>query len=656
MLLRKALALVLVLGTAQAHAALWTGILDTTRATDWTAPGTAGGIVNRTTQCGSTISAYTGTAATINTAITNCTAGQFVKLGAGTFTLSTMISLKATVTLRGSGANQTFIKFTSAGHGGCNGLGASVCATMSDSSWSAISGSQGNTANWTAGYSQGTTVITLSSTTNLAVGKLIILDQTDDTSDDGTIYNCQTSGVCSDQGTDVGRTGRGQHETKIVTNIAGGNVTVSPPIINPNWRSGQSPGAWWSSSAQPISGVGIEDLSLDYTSVGTNATYGMQFMGAVNSWVKGVRSIKANNAHINFYQSQSITVRDSYFYGNQGACSQAYSMEPWLSDNLLVENNIFQHEASPMVLSGSVGSVMAYNYSLDDYFNCGDTAWMQGSSYHHEQGSNYHLWEGNIGINLTADNIHGPSQMGTAFRNRWDGKDPLNSLNKTEQTVPINIYSFNRFFNIIGNVLGYASYHTTYQVNTTTSGAQNGGANCDVTIYRLGWGGNCDNAQNNGDPTLKNTLMRWGNYDVVSAAVRWCGNSGSTGWSTTCSSTSEVPSGIGTYANAVPAAETLPASFYLSSKPAWFGSIPWPPIGPDVTGGSVSGYGGHINKIPAQVCFEGMSDDGGYTAGTVRVFDPATCYAASLPAPRNPRWRPHPRKRHRGSRKWLHLH
>jgi len=30
--------------------------------------------------------------------------------------------------------------------------------------------------------------------------------------------------------------------------------------------------------------------------------------------------------------------------------------------------------------------------------------------------------------------------------------------------------------------------------------------------------------------------------------------------------------------------QSLPASFYLGSKPAWFGSVRNPPIGPDVTG------------------------------------------------------------------------
>ena len=42
---------------------------------------------------------------------------------------------------------------------------------------------------------------------------------------------------------------------------------------------------------------------------------------------------------------------------------------------------------------------------------------------------------------------------------------------------------------------------------------------------------------------------------------------------------------------------SLPDSLYLSSKPSWWpASVPWPPIGPDVSG--------MTNKLPAQVCYE----------------------------------------------------
>ena len=53
----------------------WSGIIDSSRAIDWSSTGVGAAIVNRTTQCGSTIAAYSGTAATINTAIAACNNG-----------------------------------------------------------------------------------------------------------------------------------------------------------------------------------------------------------------------------------------------------------------------------------------------------------------------------------------------------------------------------------------------------------------------------------------------------------------------------------------------------------------------------------------------------------------------------------------------------
>jgi hypothetical protein len=81
----------------------------------------------------------------------------------------------------------------------------------------------------------------------------------------------------------------------------------------------------------------------------------------------------------------------------------------------------------------------------------------------------------------------------------------------------------------------------------------------------------------------------------------------------------------------VPSSQNLPASLYLSGKPAWFGDVAWPPIGPDVTGGTVTGYGGHANKIPARLCYE-------KTAKTNNVlnFNAANCYGTGTTAPGAP--------------------
>jgi hypothetical protein len=208
--------------------------------------------------------------------------------------------------------------------------------------------------------------------------------------------------------------------------------------------------------------------------------------------------------------------------------------------------------------------------------------------------------------------------MVTAFRNRWSGTDTTtNGGAANTQTIVVNIYSFSRYFNLIGNVLGTNGYHNKYETNI---GNFNQTA-CETSIYSLGIGGSCYNQSPvANDPLVASTLFRWGNYDTVTGTIRF--------------QASEVPSALSLYANAVPASTNLPASFYAAAKPAWFGSVPWPASGPDVSGGT--GPGGHAYDIPAANCY--LKTMGGKTDGTsgTLTFSAATCYAGvaqSGPAP-----------------------
>src|SRR2546428_10999044 len=75
-----------------AQAQPWSGIIDPSRAVDWSTAGVPGGILTNRTQCGSTI-APTNNASIINTALQACGPNQFVRLGAGTFNLNTGINV-----------------------------------------------------------------------------------------------------------------------------------------------------------------------------------------------------------------------------------------------------------------------------------------------------------------------------------------------------------------------------------------------------------------------------------------------------------------------------------------------------------------------------------------------------------------------------------
>jgi hypothetical protein len=68
---------------------------------------------------------------------------------------------------------------------------------------------------------------------------------------------------------------------------------------------------------------------------------------------------------------------------------------------------------------------------------------------------------------------------------------------------------------------------------------------------------------------------------------------------------------------------------YLAAKPAWWPSTKaWPPIGPDVTGGNITGLGGHASTIPAEDCFRGPMAGPVDGSGNVLTFTASGCYGA----------------------------
>jgi hypothetical protein len=602
------------------HAQQWSGIISSSRAIDWSSAGVIGGIPNRTTIC-ATLNPG-ATAAQINSAITSCPSGQVVFLNAGTYNLAggIIFNNKSNITLRGAGPDQTFLVF-SAGSGCAGWSGADVCFMTSDTG-DAGDGNYSNAATWTAGYSVGTTSITLGNITtgsisNLQIGSQIFLDQLDDASDTGQVYVCSAAGVCSTSGSSGnGRSGRGQVQPVRVTSISGSGpwtIGITPGIRMPNIASGKSPEAWWDKGL-PIQNDGLESVTIDNTPNSACCINGIFIMNGYNNWVKSIRSVNAAQKHVWLYQTTHTTIRDSYFYGSQPT-SDHYATDTFVGADNLIENNIFQHMGFPMMNEGSIGSVGAYNYAVDDYYTGTPVGsaldWQQAASYQHSVGDAFILWEGNLGVGMTSDDVHGTSNFGTAFRNYWNGRDMAggSSGGKTSQTNAVILNAYNRFYNIIGNVLGTTGYHNNYTSDLLSL------TNCNTSIYALGWGGNCGNGSLPNDILTVTTMMRWGNFDTSSAAIRFVAG--------------EVPVGISLFANPIPSSNSLPNSFYLNAKPSWWGTMPWPAIGPDITGGNVSGVAGHVYLTPAANCY--LNVMGGKTDGTsgLLTFNANNCYGAS---------------------------
>lgn len=642
-----------------------TGIISTSRAsTNWPNAGTTGGIPVRNTIC-TTVSSGVSPS-TLNSDIASCPSGDVVFMNAGTYNFSSGIIMKSSVTLRGAGANSTFIVFT--GDTACNGEGADICVmgenTGSGSSWVQPGGTQAGT--WSGGYSQGATTLTFSNmgSAGISNGQYIYLDQSNLNADNGSFFVCDnTTYPCSLEGGAPGRniSGTDYNQIQIVKIVSGCpcsgagpfTITISPGLEGTNWSSSLNPGNWW--PVGQMTGAGIENLSLDHTS--SNEESGIMFFNAFDDWVSGVRSLNANRNHIWLWQSAHITVQNSYFYGTLNAMSQSYGVESFISSDNLVVNNIFQHITASLMSGPSIGSAFVYNFGVNDYYNVTDYL-QQMIFVGHDAGVEYNLWEGNEGTGFDGDVFHGTSGLNTIFRNRASGWEP----GKTNGTAAVELMAYNRDDNFIGNVLGQPSYTTNYQLQL--------GAGTAATVYDLGAGDTEGSVTIPNDSLVASTLMRWGNYDVKTGGVRWCGNSSDTGWSSTCGSTSEVPTRLSTYANPVPTLgdtgagqSAMPASFWSASKPSWWPSAkPWPVLGPDVSGGNMglcsggtyagvaatssgqctggtlaTAYAGHVNTIPAMDCFLTTMSGPPDGSGSALTFNASSCYtSSSVSAPGTP--------------------
>jgi len=636
--------------SATSHAQLWSGVLDPKRAADWTQAGAK--IPVRNTICSTETPSRS--AAQINADIAACPAGQVVSLSAGTYNLNSCLALKSNVTLRGAGADQTKLVFSN----GCGGVGGNkryaigIEGYFNAQWWNIPPGPDGsnpaNTKTWvgtngvSGTYKQGAGVLTLGSaptgSPNLQVGDILFLFQYDNPDSkvpmNGMFVSSCNSGCSGPLGGNVSKdgsgtgsaNGTGMHQDVIVTNISGNNVTISPPLIADSFTSTKNPGVfWWGNSIQ---NAGVEDLFIEANGVSFYTL--VSFFQAANCWETGVASHQtASRNHVNLQHAVHVTLANNYYQGScVGGCSATttgYQVETFEASSNLIQNNILDGGQSPFLSSvGSTGNVFAYNTSVRQTGTDSGRAFIS-----HEEEFMYNLLEGNDFTAFSSDTSHGTQHFTTLFRNRIysGGGNPT-----------FDAMSYDRWHNAVGNVLGDAGSVMYDCFNTTNN-------NCDRfhdTIFRTGFpSADAFVSQEYGinpDPLVHSSLLRWGNYDTVTGAVRWCGNSSNTGWSSVCGGTSEIPTSDPYYPNTVPTVgdtgsgqQPLPPSLYQASQPSWWpAGKPWPPIGPDVTGGNIPGLSGHAYTIPAVDCYKGIS-------GNIANFNASACYSSGqVPPPPAP--------------------
>jgi hypothetical protein len=635
------------------YSQLWSGILLPTSgsgactlstghcAIDWTASGIPGGIPSGSwTQSGSTITAgqrpcNSGSGdctSTIQAALNACSGGsKYVLLGAGTFLINGNLTVPDHCVLRGSGADQTILN--------ANGTSGAVVALGSGSAMPSAS----NSVAITSGTTAGSTSITAASATGISVGGYLLISELNNSnyvSINGSEGACTWCDGALWNGTRV----RGQIVE--VESVAGTAIGISPALYT---AYSNTPLATPFTATAKYAGV--ENLQVYANNTGYGDNFAM--WECAYCWLSGVEGNYADGNHVDVSFSYRGQIQNSYFSNAYLHGPGSYDSDITLynkSSGMLVQNNILERLHVTIMLEwGAAGNVIAYNYDFGNYASGSTTFETEGMNTHgaHPQ---FNLWEGNITQNFDLDSIWGSHSHNTVFRNWSKGTTKLCTTGTPGRTTVtcantwavqyvagMKVDFLGSSYNVVGNVIGSQDLASLNVYNAAQSPMAQG--NMVVSIcgpspcgpgsrsydavaygYNFGFGeasddgtGGVSNGAGCSPTTLPypchslvpySTLFSHGNYSSPSAAINWT-------------------AGI---------TRTLPPSLYLSSKPSWFGNVPWPAIGPDIVGGLSDAYG-YAYANPAEVCYEQVmgGTDG---TGSALAFNANSCYGQpTSPAP-----------------------
>ena len=335
--------------------------------------------------------------------------------------------------------------------------------------------------------------------------------------------------------------------------------------------------------------VGIEDIAV----AGGNNMWGfpggtIAFSYTAYAWAKNVEADgekwQNDAAHPGKYgyniglgRCYRCVVRESYAHGSadENPGGQAYGIVVGVGTSAsLIENNISVNNNKPIALNETGGgNVIAYNY-VDEAVLWNSPGWQENAiDDSHASFTHNDLIEGNWTPNLGGDTTHGNSGWHTHLRNYAHGRNSSGS--GTSNLRAVGMDGWTHYHAYIGNVLMGGS---VYQ---TTPSSQNG-----TPIYALGnfyggMSGNWDNGY-----SLAH-IYRDGNWDNVSNGVIWANG-----------------------------AVTIPNSFYLSGKPAFFGTLTWPWVTPTSST--------RVLTLPAKARFDAGTPFAGPPGGASPVPAPPT--------------------------------
>ncbi|HEY8041181.1 MAG TPA: hypothetical protein VIF15_15350 [Polyangiaceae bacterium] len=492
----------------------------------------ADGLPQRTTTCATVVPG-----GDIQAAIDACPAGQVVQLGAGSFNVTSTITLKTGVVLRGAGSQGAPSGSTVARAGGGSVL---AIGTAQDQS---CAGGTGYPLAQDGAKESTRVVVGAGAAASFHAGQLALVDVVDDAS--------VAEGDCQYFKRIDHRSVTQRVEIESV-DAASGTLTLGSPL---HWAFPSA--APYLAQITPVTApttewAGIEHLLLQG---GTNPGYDGQMAGGIDvsnaaySWVKDVQTDGSiGGMHVALTATYRCVVRDSFFHNSAsygfGADCYGVVLRCGSAEDL-VENNIARYMNKPILFNVSGGgNVIGYNYADNSWAT--PPAWQEVNIDCHCSFPHMELMEGNYAPHMGASTTHGNAGYLTYFRNyastQFAPPQPVwgSTAAQTGNVTALEFDSPDIGMNALGNVLGTAGVSTAYDAYGSSPNS----------IFELGNGGS------GATDVSATSLYRHGNFDAVHGAVQW---------------------------DPARTDHALPASLYLRARPGWWPTAtPWPWVGPDI--------------------------------------------------------------------------
>lgn len=521
----------------------------------WETAGVEGGIPQRDVVCADVTAApynadatgATSAVVAIQSAIDACPEGQVVLVPAGTYRIDGTLTLMSPITLRGAGA-ATHFQVES-------GLAVRIGAL---GPWPPPKANDGYRMAVVGGTARGSTAVEVADTGAIEVGNMVTVSEEDDPE-----LVWAKSGF-------VGRSRASLHlvESKTAT-----SVTFRPPL--PIDYDATPELGFYPYVTQD---AGVEDIH--FLGTGSNPASFIQIENAWNVWVSGCEFSDMPTKTVVVTWSGHVELRKNYLHdqSNGGPSSEALDLLTDVNWSLVVDNVAVAAGFPAIVLgdggagenySGGFGNVIAYNYCVDSFYTdppeSPDHGIMAADiSTDHSPHQQFTLVEGNVMGKFASDAYHGSTSHTVLFRNLITGR---NRWASATDRIAVQLDRRNLFYSLVGNVVGEVGSPANHEFLTesVSSGLD------ESTLFRLGFpdignqgfsgthppdellhgdGGPRDLYVDRNDTPYGTTLIE-GNWSSVKNAQDWT----------------------------IPPA-TIPPSLYLTRKPAWFGSLAWPPVDP----------------------------------------------------------------------------